>query len=199
MPRSARRIYQREIYHILNRGNARQNLFSSSEDFTAYLSLIARYKVKYSVTIFHYCLMDNHTHFLMRGETSDEAITRLMHDVQTAYAGHYRKNGERTGHVFENRFKNFHIEKDSYLLECGRYIERNPVRAGMVKSPGLYLWSSFRYYAFGAPDPLVTENPIYREMGFSDVQRRMHYIQYVETPRAYEAIVDQFFKEKVVH
>jgi len=197
MPRRARQIVRGEIYHIINRGNNRQEIFRHPEDYEFYLSLLGRYSKKYSVSIFHYCLMPNHTHLLVKGESSDEGVTYSMHGLQTAYAIYYQKRWEKTGHVFENRFRSFLIDKDAYLLECGRYIERNPVRARIVDQPELYLWSSFRYYGLGITDSLITPNPLYCDMGQNEDGRRIRYAQYVKTPRAYETIVDEYFEERV--
>ena len=112
------------------------------------------------------------------------------------YARYYKKKYKRTGHVFEDRFKHFHIETEAYLLECGRYIERNPVRAKMVEDPKNYRWSSHSYYGLGAENGLVTENILYKGLGSTEEERREVYREYVLTPRAYEMIVDQYFKEK---
>ena len=140
MPRKARAIHQGEYYHILSRGNNKQALFYDASDFEYYLRTLLHYLHKYDVSLYHYCLMTNHLHLLMKSESQDAAISRLMHGVQMVYARYFKKRNRATGHVFEDRFKHFLIESDSYLLECGRYIERNPVRARMVRrSQGLPL------------------------------------------------------------
>ena len=198
MPRSARQIFQGEYYHILSRGNNRQRLFEEEGDFRFFLERLLKYRQKHSVSIFHYCLMPNHIHLLMRSEASEKGITRLMHGLQTAYAAYYQKRHTFTGHVFENRFRSLWIKKESYLLECARYIERNPVRAKLVHQPEDYSWSSFSSYAFGAPNPLITPNPLYLEMDSAERGRRTQYQRYVKQARPYEEVVDEYFEERVL-
>jgi putative transposase len=197
MSRKARQIYTREFYHIISRGNDRQKLFRNKNDFQFYLEQLARYKEKFRVSIFHYCLMSNHIHALMRCEDSETGITKMMHGLQTVYAGYFKKKYDKTGHVFEDRFKHFHIESDSYLLECGRYIERNPVRAQIVDDPGGYEWSSYRRYAYGEENFLITENILYAGLGIEAESRQKAYQDYVEPVRAYEVLVDRYFKERI--
>ncbi len=198
MSRKPRDIHEGEYYHVLTRGNNRQWLFRKEEDFAFYLRTLQRYSQKFNVSVFHYCLMTNHIHLLMKSEILDEGITRLMHGLQTVYAAYYKRKQGTTGHVFENRFKHFHIEDDAYLLECGRYIERNPVRAGIVQRAEDYAWSSFRYYAESVPDTIVTPDPLYTELGRTERERQDEYRKYVETPRPYEKILDKYFDERVL-
>lgn len=198
MPRKPRNLYRGEYYHILNRGNNRQRLFQKDEDFEFYLRLLLRYLEKYNVNLYHYCLMTNHTHLLMRGDDANDAIIRLMHASQTAYAVYFKRVHETTGHVFENRFRHFHIACESYLLECGRYIERNPVRAGMAPTTAHYRWSSFQYYAYGISDLLLRPNPLYLGLAPTPKERQRAYQKYVHAPRAYESLVDAYFDERVL-
>ena len=97
------------------------------------------------------------------------------------------------GHELQDRFKSFPIERDSYLLECGRYIERNPLRARLVDSPADYAWSSARFYLLGLDNPLVTQNPFYEELGIDDKQRQEKYRDYLLTERPYEQMIDSAF------
>ena len=198
MPRKARSLYQGEYYHVLSRGNNRQILFHRQEDFEYYLQCLAKYKEKFGISLFHYCLMNNHVHLLLRGDKAADGISKMMHGLQLVYARYFNPRQQKTGHVFEDRFKHFHIESDSYLLECGRYIERNPVRAGIVRDAAAYPWSSYRYYAYGQSNPLILEDILYSGLGKSLETRQAAYRQYVETARAYELLVDQHLKERVL-
>ena len=198
MPRKARSIYQGEYYHIISRGNNRQKLFRDEKDFAFYFQQLTRYKEKFKVSIIHYCLMPNHVHALMSCSVSQTGITKMMHGLQMVYAGYFKKKYQKTGHVFEDRFKNFHIASDAYLLECGRYIEKNPVRAGLVKNPESYKWSSYRRYASGEKNFLITENILYSALGACDLDRQKAYRKYVEPSRAYEMLVDRYFEERVL-
>ncbi len=198
MPRKPRSIFAAEYYHIISRGNDRQKLFRQEADFTFYLNQLEKYKNKFGVTLIHYCLMTNHVHALMRCQDSNKGITRMMHGLQMVYAKYFKKIYHKTGHVFEDRFKHFHIESDAYLLECGRYIERNPVRAGMVKTAGDYPWSSYRAYGYGEKNSLITENILYQTLGNDESSRQEAYRNYVQPERAYEALVDKYFNERVL-
>jgi putative transposase len=198
MPRQTRQFYQGQYYHIITRGNNRQFLFREAEDFEFYMEQVRRYKERYEVAIVHYCIMSNHVHFLMRNESGERGISKMMQGLGMAYARYYKKKRRKTGHVFEDRFKSIWIETDAYLLECGRYIERNPVRAKMVKKADEYKWSSYRYYAYGEPDALITENILYQGLGQTPEECREAYCGYVGTPRAYESIIDKYFNERVL-
>ena len=173
-------------------------MFREKEDFEFYLQQTERYKEKFGVSIMHYCLVSNHVHMLMRCDESDTGITKMMHGLQMVYAKHFKRKYRKTGHVFEGRFKHFRIESDSYLLECGRYIEKNPARARMVKELADYEWSSYRRYAYGESNLLITENILYSALGATDDLRQRTYRDYVEQNRAYELIVDRYFKERVL-
>jgi len=124
-----------EYYHVIGRGNIRQWIIEDDEDFEYYVEQLRKYQQKFAVSLFHYCIMSNHVHLLLRSEEADDAITRMMKGVHMVYAKHFKRKHETTGHVFEDRFKSWHVNSDAYLLECGRYIERNPVRAKMVEEP----------------------------------------------------------------
>lgn len=160
--------------------------------------LLAKYTSKYEVSLYHYCLMSNHVHMLMRGSSANQGITQCMHGILTAYAIYAQKKYSLSGHIFENRFKHVHIDSDSYLLECGRYIECNPVRAGLVSHAADYEWSSYRHYALQRIDDAVTWNPLFFNLGPTAKERADRYRNYVETKRAYEELLDRYFDEKVL-
>jgi putative transposase len=198
MSRQARQIRAGEYYHIVARGNNRQPVFRDPDDFEFYFKMLYRYSRRYQILVYHYCLMNNHVHLLMKSESSDSGISRMMHGVQTVYALHFTKRYEISGHIFQNRFKDCHIHSEAYLLECGRYIERNPVRAGIVTQAGNYAWSSYRYYGLGRPDILLSENPLYPSMHTDHRLRQATYRKFIRTSRAYEDLVDQFFDQHVL-
>ena len=188
MPRAPRRLTETGIYHIITRGNNKQDLFFEREDFEFYLRLIHSMKTDYDFHLYHYCLMTNHTHLLMRFRTQ-EAFQKVMQRINLTYAKRYRKLRHYHGHVFQDRFKSIPIESDSYLLECGRYIERNPLKAKIVHDLKDYPWSSYRYYAYGAENELLTENPLYRDLGHTPKERQAHYRDYLGQDRPYENLI----------
>jgi putative transposase len=190
MPRGPRQASRTDTYHILCRGNNGQFLFSDPDDHRFYLQLLREGKLRQPFDLYHYCLMTNHIHLLAHCRDITR-LSRLMHWVNTTFAKRYCLKNHFAGHVFQARFKALPIEDDAYLLECGRYIERNPCRAGMVNDPSKYLWSSFRFYAEGRADPLLTSNPRYLGLARLEEGRRKTYADYVKQSRPYDMVYER--------
>lgn len=188
MPRTPRILNDNGVYHIISRGNNRQKLFLKNGDFLTYLELLGLMKKDYDFQLYHYCLMTNHVHLLIKF-FAQEGLQKVMQRVNLRYAKRYRRLYKYVGHVFQDRFKSFPIEEDSYLLDCGRYIERNPIKAGMVKDLTLYPWSSYSFYAFGKMNELIDENPYYQALGQNQTERQTRYQEYVLMSRPYENLV----------
>lgn len=146
MPRVSRLVCDNAVYHILNRGHDRRKLFPQADDFKSFKDTISRYKKRFRFDLYHYCFMSNHFHLLLKIEKGNE-LSLLMKGICQSYAFSYKRKYNFSGYLFQNRYKSIFISKDSYLMECGRYIERNPVRAGIVADPGQYHWSSYNRYA----------------------------------------------------
>ena len=181
----ARQISSTGWYHAIGRGNNRQALFRREIDFLKFLELLENYQNRYPFRISHYCLMPNHVHLLLFSEFR-EILSKSLQGLNLSYSWWYRKRYSFCGHVWQGRFKSFPIEKDSYLLECGRYIERNPVNAGMVSDPKDYSWSSYRFYTEGAENPWLSPDPGYLEFSSDGAERRRRYREYVTAVRPYE-------------
>jgi len=143
MPRRARNYIAGFPYHIVQRGNNRKACFLEVENYQYYLEL-----EKYGVEVHAYCLMTNHVHFLVTPRESD-SISSVFKVVGNRYAQYVNKRYEHTGTMWEGRHKASMVQSERYLLSCYRYIELNPVRAGMVESPEEYRWSSYGYNAWG--------------------------------------------------
>ena len=111
------------------------------------------------------------------------------------YSRWYRRQTSYTGHLWQGRYKSPLIEKESYFLECGRYIERNPVRAKLVQDAKDYLYSSYRYYAYGEADDLIDEDPYYVHLGQSSEERQKKYRDFVKLDGPYDRIIDQTLAE----
>lgn len=190
MPRKPRILTESGVYHIITRGNNRQDLFRAERDYLAYLDLIGSLRSVHPFDLYHYCLMTSHVHLVIRFY-NQEALQKVMQRVNVKYAKSYCKSYSYQGHVFQDRFKSLPIEKDSYLLECGRYVERNPLKAGLVKDLRDYLWSSYLFYAEGKPDSLVTVNPLYQALANQPDERRRMYREYVLVDRPYEQLIDE--------
>jgi len=190
IPNARKPIIDGEIYHLITRGNNRKKVFWDEDDYQVYLDLIKEYKERYPLELFHYCLMPNHIHLLVR-VIQGEQLSRFMQSISQRYSHHYKRNHGHVGHLWQGRYKSLHITDDAYLMECGRYIERNPVRAAMVTYPKDWAWSSYRYYAQGEENALLTEDMCYLDLGLSPQERQKRYERYVLAERPYEQLVDQ--------
>lgn len=157
MPRKPRIHYEGALYHVIVRGNNRSSIFEKKENKAEYLNIIKRYKKKYNFKLYAYCIMDNHAHLLI--EVDKVPLSKIMQGIQQVYTQNYNKDYERTGHVFEQRYKAIICDKDSYLLNLIRYIHMNPVQAGMAK--GLkYKWSSHNKYLKEKSDLIEYQFPL---------------------------------------
>ena len=130
-------------YHILNRGNLKQNIFFERENYLFFLRRLRKAVLKFGSEIVCYCLLPNHFHLLMK-ETSLYSISKVMHSVQTAYAKAINKRYERSGHLYQGSYKHIHINMEDYLLYLSRYIHRNPIEATLVNKAEEWEFSSFR-------------------------------------------------------
>jgi len=188
MPRKPRLASESGYYHFINRGVNKKKLFHSDSDYLFYKKLLGEYKEAWSIDILHYSLMGNHTHCVVRSfEVSN--LSRFGHFIQRRYAYYYCKTHKWSEQVFRSRFLSLPVEKDSHLLECARYIERNCLDH-CFQNPDEYPHSSYHYYAKGTPDPLVTESPVYAELAATAQERQKLYRFYVQQER----VTDKAYK-----
>lgn len=143
MPRIARGKSESGIFHLVTKGNGGQILFVERSDYLYHLSLLKNLCQEFSVTILAYCLMDNHVHLLIRD--SRDNVSTFMRKLDSAYAVYFNKKYQRSGHVFEDRFKSKPIEGENYLLAAFHYILNNPKHAGICCASD-YDWSSYKQY-----------------------------------------------------
>ena len=160
MPRQLRIIDPTGAYHLTDRGNNKQQTFYDYEDYRKLLSLFEIMQEKHGFLIYHYTLMPNHWHFLIR-LTGKNILSECMQLINSLYAQYFLKKYQRTGHFWQGRFKSKHVDRDEYLSVAGKYIEMNPVRAGIVEKPEDWPHSSYRFYAFGEQNSLVDPSPLY--------------------------------------
>jgi putative transposase len=152
MPRSARASAGGLCYHIINRGNARAEVFHKPEDFDAFLRIMGEAGIRVSMRIIAYCLMPNHFHFVL-WPRADGDLSRWMHWVLTTHVRRYLRHYGHSGHIWQGRFKAFPIQEDEHLLTVIRYVERNPLRAALVGRAEVWSWSSLRPNEGLALDP----------------------------------------------
>jgi len=143
MPRISRGLSANSVYHILNRGNGKQKIFHKEHDYKAFIDLMIYAKKRNPIKIFAYCLMPNHFHLIVMPKKSEE-LSKFMQWLMTSHVRRYHNHYETSGHVWQGRYKSFMIQKDNYLLTAIRYVEGNPVRAGLVRTARDWVWSSHK-------------------------------------------------------
>ena len=158
MPRTARAGAGGYTYHVLNRGNARATVFHKPDDYDAFVDMMAEAGLRVPMRILAYCLMPNHFH-LELWPRADGELSRWMHWLMTTHVRRYLRHYRSSGHVWQGRFKAFPTQEDEHLLTVLRYIERNPLRAGLVERAEAWRWSSRRWLE--APE----RAPVRREVG----------------------------------
>ena len=174
MPRKPRYYLPGIPAHIVQRGNCRQAVFYSAEDYSRYLEWLREGALNHGCRIHAYVLMTNHVHLLMTPQ-SHEAISRTIQHVGRKYVMYVNRTYRKSGTLWEGRHKGCLVADDDYLLACMRYIELNPVRAGMVEHPGDYRWSSFRQNSTGSPGKLLTPHWLYQSLGLDKDRRAEAY------------------------
>lgn len=189
MPRQPRFNLPGYPQHIIQRGNNRNNVFARPADYRFYLDKLKQACEKFSCRLHAYVLMTNHVHMLMTPEM-ECGISKAMQSLGGNYAQYFNWRYERTGTLWEGRYKASVIDTDRYLLTCHRYIEMNPVRAGMVDHPGDYRWSSYACNARGWVDPLVTSHDLYVQLGHSPATRLLAYQELFKNSISDKALVD---------
>ncbi len=160
--------------HVIQRGNNREIIFVTEKDYHYYLQKLFDGCRKFNCELHAYVLMTNHVHLLMT-PASENGISKVMQYIGRYYVKYFNFQYQRTGTLWEGRYKATLLDSENYLLTCSRYIELNPIRAKMVKKPGDYPWSSFHYNALGKEDKLLTPHPIYQNLGSDSSQRQANY------------------------
>lgn len=179
MPRQARIVAAHTPHHIVQRGHNRQTVFVGDDDYNYYRENLIDCKRKFACKIYAYCLMTNHVHLILDPGGDPKSISLFMKHVagrQTRYVNRLEK---RSGSLWEGRFKSSIISTAEYLPACCRYIELNPLRAGMVSNPAEYRWSSYRCKAMDSKDPVVDFSVPYLAWGENTNERRKAYAEYV--------------------
>lgn len=179
------RLFVSEIpYHVVQRGNNKNPIFIKQSDYHCFLSVLEEAKQKHPCLIYSYCLMPNHFHLLLVPE-SKENVSLFMKFVGAKYVRYFNKSYSRTGTLWEGRFRCSIIDENAYFLACLRYIEMNPVRAKLAKTPETYHWSSYKVRACGNHNPLVNLDAWYKSLGETPQQCQNQYKK-----------ISQFFSEQ---
>jgi REP element-mobilizing transposase RayT len=147
MGRAWRIEYEGALYHVMSRGNERRDIFLDYDDHFAFLDLIGEFSERFEIDIYAYVLMKNHYHLLIR--TNRANLSKAMQWLGVTYTRRFNDKHNRSGHLFQGRFKSIIVQNDAYLMQLSCYIHRNPLRAGIVKRLSHYRWSSYPTYAYG--------------------------------------------------
>lgn len=174
--------------HIIQRGHNRQICFTGDADIAAYAHWLEQEAKKLNVQIHGWVFMTNHTHLLLT-PLQENAVSKLMQHVGRLYVRYFNYTYCRSGALFEDRFKSSLVQDNEYLINCLRYIELNPVRAGIVSDPGDYRWSSYSAHAFDNQVRMWSPHPLYRSLGQNANARTKRYRELIGESLGEDVIV----------
>ncbi len=180
MPRKARILLPHTPHHVVQRGHNRASVFAEAGDYRYYLETLIGWKRTLRVEVYAYCLMTNHVHLIVEPGDAVFAVGKLMRRLAGRQARLVNALERRTGTLWAGRYKASPIQTDRYLLACSRYVELNPVRAGMIVKPCDYEWSSYRFKVEGGWPIWLDEDPCYRGLGGNRGERARRYREFVE-------------------
>lgn len=183
MPRRSRLLLPGVPLHIIQRGNNRQPCFFNDSDRLHYLDHLQQATELSACALHAYVLMTNHVHLVLTPE-DPVSIQDLMKSVAQRHTQYINWRYGRNGTLWEGRYKAAYLESESYLLVCYRYVELNPVRAGLVEYPGQYRWSSYRCNGEGKKNPLITQHALFKALGVDDKSRQGAYRSLFDQPMA---------------
>jgi len=178
MARPLRIEYEGAFYHVTGRGNERREIFQTKKDYERFKRYVIGAQDRYDFLLHGYVLMTNHFHLII--ETSKANLNRIMHYINGSYTTYFNRRQGRNGHLFQGRYKAILVDVDRYLLELSRYLHLNPVRAGLVKRPEEYSYSSYRSYITREKEEIVHRDRIWGMIsgdGRNGVQRYRRFVE----------------------
>ncbi len=179
MPRVRREKCPNSIYHIIVRGNNKEDIFKHYMVREVFLNRLKRYKEKFQMEIYVYCMMTNHVHLVVYDNGQD--ISKFMQGLSLSYAIYFNKKYNRSGHVFQGRFTSVMVKSDDYFIHVSKYIHLNPVKANIVEQAIQYKWSSFKIY-MGKNDKkeIVNEKRVLKYFSEECKEARKLYLDYIQ-------------------
>jgi putative transposase len=188
MPRPPRLEFSDAVYHVIARGNEQRDVFRDDADRELYLRRLARYQTEFRFRLYAYCLMTNHVHLAL--ETGSVPLSRIVLALHSSYAQAFNQRHRRVGHLFQGRYKAFLVQKTTHLLALVRYIHDNPVKAGLVRSPADYRWSSDRFYRGKTAPDWLDPRGLYQLLGADPARaaRRYRVLQESKSLEGYEDV-----------
>lgn len=178
MARPPRLVVPGYPHHLIQRGNNRQPIFLDDVDRRQFLDALREVSRTHGVAVHAYVLMGNHVHLLATPEDAD-GLSRMMQSLGRRYVAWFNHRHQRTGTLWEGRFKLSVVDSDAYFLSCQRYIELNPHRAGLASGWLDHPWSSLAHHIGGPPDPLVLDHPAYWQLGNTPFEREAAYKEWL--------------------
>ena len=180
MPRTARIVLPGYPHHVIQRGHNRQAVFAGVDDYRYYLDNLRQWKTAFGCRIYAYCLMTNHVHLVIDPGDQPENLARLMKRIAGRQTRLVNRLEGRSGTLWEGRYRSSPIDTDRYLLACCRYVEMNPVRAGMIHDPADYPWSSCAARIGRKSLAWLDADPGYLTLGEREAERQQRYRQYLD-------------------
>lgn len=174
MPRPPRYALPGIPQHVLQRGNNRQPVFFCEDDYRFYLASVKLAAEQHGIAVHAYVLMTNHVHLLVTPQQAN-GIAKLMQSIGRRYVQYINTTYQRTGTLWEGRYRACLVDAERYFFLCTRYIELNPVHAAMVAHPATYAWSSYRWHACGEPDTVIADHDLYQALGHTPHERQVAY------------------------
>jgi putative transposase len=193
MARIRRIVVPGSPHHVVQRGVRSMDIFHSDEDRRMYLKLIADFGNRCGVAFWAWCLMTNHVH-LVAVPVAEDSLAKAMGQAHKHYAQNINQREKTRGHLFQERFYSYPIQQDAHFLAVVRYVELNPVSAGIVRRPDEHNWSSARYHLSGGKDPLIESDPVrtmvpqwsqFLEDALKSARERAHIDRHLSTGRPF--------------
>jgi REP-associated tyrosine transposase len=179
MARGARWAIANALYHVMNRGVERRDIVGDDKDRQEWMRLLNRVAHRCEWRVFAHVLLDNHFHLFLR--TAKPNLSEGMHDLQSGYATLFNQRHERTGHLFQGRFKSILVESEGHAWVLSRYVHLNPVRANLTRDPAAYPWSSYRFFLNPHGAPLWLDwRAVFAEFSQKESAARIAYKRFVE-------------------
>lgn len=179
MARLPRLVIPDQPHHIIQRGNDRQSIFRDTDDYQVFLRWMRDAATQFKVAIHAYVLMPNHLHFLA-SPSEPTGLARMMQWIGRQYVPYFNRKYVRIGTLWQGRYKATVIDSERYFMTCMRYIELNPVRAGIAAAPAEYPWSSCAHHVGAKPDSLISDHPLYWALGNTPFEREIAYRDLIE-------------------
>ncbi len=174
MARPWRIQYAGAIYHVMSRGVGRGKIFLGDEDYIRFIAYLEKAVEKFNIEMYAFVLMTNHYHLLLR--TTEPNISKVMQWIQTAYSIYYNRKHNRSGHLFQGRFKGVLVEDETYWMKLSLYIHLNPVRAGIVEDVSKFIWSSYHdYINFAKKNNWLDSDAVLKEYGINKKESKKEY------------------------